>query len=98
MRMIKLVVVAAFLGGCGDGSQREHASTSQAGASATALNRPDSPRMNAPRVVQTGSGPIATLPEVMAAAMRRTNASGRAGQGAWIDDERARRGSNSARK
>jgi hypothetical protein len=73
MRLIELLVLTALLSGCRDASQRERASTSQAGPSATALNRPDTSRPNSPRVVQTDSGPIAILPEVMGAALRRSN-------------------------
>jgi len=73
MRLIDLLVTALFLSACRDASRHESVATSHAGATATAPTRPDSSRVDVPRVVETDSGPIALLPEFMAAALRRSN-------------------------
>lgn len=73
MRMTELLLLTALVGGCNDGPRSVRASATQAGQSAKQQKQRDAAPVDAPRVVQTDSGPIAILPEPMAAALRRSN-------------------------
>lgn len=73
MRMTELLFLTTLVAGCNDGSNSARASTAQAGQSAAPRQQRVAASVDAPRVIQTDSGPIAILPEPMAAALRRTN-------------------------
>jgi hypothetical protein len=73
VRMTQLLFLPALLVGCTDAPKRDSASTAQSALSAAAPKQPGSSPVDAPRVIQTDSGPIAILPEPMATALRRNN-------------------------